>query len=152
MWSLQRPCRRILAKSLFTVFCSPLHESPSVFLSEVMILTSSAFWGCQPITYSGCLVTSWCCWPSAADEEWYSLKKHSGNPTQQGELSTEVSRLFLEGNNWFTAQKITFSIYMWTHMPNNLGYIFLHILCWCNMSVSHGRCVCYPAQETKYLI
>ena len=35
----------------------------------------------------------------AADEEWYSPKKHSGNPTQQGELSTEVSRLFLETNN-----------------------------------------------------
>ena len=64
-----------------------------------MVLTSSAFRGCQPIMYKWLSGDSGRCWPSAADEEWLFLEKalqHNGSPTQQGELCTEVSRLLFD--------------------------------------------------------
>ena len=45
---------------------------------------------------SGCLVTSGRCWPSAADEEWYSPKRPSSTVTvNSSELNTKVSAFFL---------------------------------------------------------
>ena len=43
----------------------------------------------------GCLVTSGHCWPSAADEEWYSLKRPSSTvAVNRGELNAKVSAFF----------------------------------------------------------
>ena len=44
---------------------------------------------------SGCLVTSGHCWPSAADEEWYSLKRPSSTvAVNRSELNAKVSAFF----------------------------------------------------------
>ena len=46
---------------------------------------------------TGCLMTSGCCWSSAADEEWYSPKRPSSTVAiNSSELNTWVSALFLQ--------------------------------------------------------
>ena len=44
----------------------------------------------------GCLVTSRCCWPKAADEEWYYLKRPSSAVAVQcSDLYAEMSTILL---------------------------------------------------------
>ena len=42
--------------------------------------------------YSGCLVTSWRCWPSAADEEWHSPKRPSSTVAIQHSEESSIQR------------------------------------------------------------
>ena len=66
-----------LAKSLFTVLCSPLHKSPLYFKQTDGFNIISLLEVASQSRTSSYLVTSGRCGPSAADEKWYSPKRPS---------------------------------------------------------------------------
>ena len=62
-WSTSR------VRSLSFVF-TPCTNFTSVFQAKRRLTSHSASEVADQSQVSGCLVTSGCCWPSAADEEW----------------------------------------------------------------------------------
>ena len=73
----------------------PCMNFPSVFRAKRRLTSHSASGVTDQSCTSGCLVTSGRCWPSAADEEWYSLKRPSSTvAVNSSELNTKVSAFF----------------------------------------------------------
>ena len=66
----------------------------SVFRAKRRLTSHSASEVADQSQVSGCLVTFGRCWPSAADEEWYSPKSPSST-VAVNELNTKVSAFFL---------------------------------------------------------
>ena len=98
VWSLRYRdlAESSLAKSHFTVFCSPLHES--LCISSGDSLTSSEFQGLQTNkwllgAYIWTLLAQ-CCWCGVVFSE--KAFQHSGSPTQRCKLSTMVSCPFFD--------------------------------------------------------
>ena len=66
-------------------------------------LTLQLFGAADQLQVSGCLVTSRCCLPSAADEEWHSSKRpNSTTAVNSLPVFTEVSKnhLFIARSQW----------------------------------------------------
>ena len=79
---------------------------------------------------SGCLVTSGHCWPSAADEEWYSLKGPSSTVTvNSSEFNT----------------KLSFSIVYF--IPARRNCLFLASCC--TLRGTRRHCLCYALCGTR---
>ena len=74
----------------------PCTNFPSVFQAKRRLTSHIASEVADQSRTSGCLVTSVRCWPSAADGEWYSLKRPSSTvAVSSSELNTKVSAFFL---------------------------------------------------------
>ena len=72
----------------------PCTNFTSVFRAKRRLTSHSASEVADQSQVSGCLVTSGRCWPSAADEEWYSPKRPSST-VAVNELNTKVSHFSL---------------------------------------------------------
>ena len=73
----------------------PCTNFPSVFRAKRQLTSHSASEVASQSRTSGCLVTSGCCWPSAADEERYSSKRHSSTVAVNSHgLNTKASAIF----------------------------------------------------------
>ena len=72
----------------------PCTNFTSVFRAKRRLPSHSASEVADQSQVSGCLVTSGRCWPSAADEEWYSPKRPSST-VAVNELNTKVSHFSL---------------------------------------------------------
>ena len=73
---------------------NPCTNFTSVFRAKRRLTSHSASEVADQSQVSGCLVTSGRCWPSAADEEWYSPKRPSST-VAVNELNTKVSAFSL---------------------------------------------------------
>ena len=76
---------------------TPCTNFTSVFRAKRRLTSHSASEVADQSQVSGCLVTFGRCWPSAADEEWYSPKRPSSTVAvyNNSELNTKVSAFFL---------------------------------------------------------
>ena len=94
-----RAMQRVVQASLFTVLYSPLNKSPSVFRVKWWFNIISASEVARQLGTSGCIVTSGRCWPSAADEEWYTPKRPSRTVAVQHSSSRLLQRFCLLTKN-----------------------------------------------------
>ena len=88
--------RRGWSSQVFHCHCiPPCTNFTSVFRAKRQLTSHSALEVADQSQTSGCLVTSGRCWPSAADEEWYSPKRPSSTvAVNSSELNTKVSAPF----------------------------------------------------------
>ena len=94
-WQLE-PLRWMFSSQVFHYYCfTPCTNLPSVFQAKQRLTSHSASEVDNQPRTSGCLVISGRCWPSAADEEWYSPKRlYSTVAANRNELNAKVSAFF----------------------------------------------------------
>ena len=107
------------------------------------VLTSSAFRGCQPITYKWLPGDSGHCWPSAADEEWYSPKRPSSTVaikhSEENSIQSWVA-FFLMINKMKIKDIITYHSKDW----RLIDYIAIHLSIHYCTKVLQGARKLYP--------